>query len=37
MGRLTILVGFIFFLGFFFGYVVGKSGRGKKDDSGQVY
>jgi hypothetical protein len=37
MGRLIIVVGFIFFLGFFFGYVYGRSTRGKKDDSGQVY
>ncbi len=32
-----IIVAFIFFLGFFFGFVMGKASRGKKDDSGQVY
>ncbi len=36
MSRL-IIVGLIFFIGFFLGYVMGKSSRGKKDDSGQVY
>lgn len=36
MSRL-IIVAFIFFIGFFLGYVMGKSSRGKKDDSGQVY
>ena len=37
MSRL-IIVGFIFFIGFFLGFVMGKASRGnKKDDSGQVY